>query len=139
MSRLVIDTGILLGAADASDRLHAASVDVLERTRPADRVLPALIAGEAAWLIGDRLGAAAEAGFVASIAGGEFALVDLDADDWTRCAALCAQYESLRLGLQDAAVVAVAERLGIRELATHNRRDFAVVRPTHCDAFVLVP
>ena len=36
-------------------------------------------------------------------------------------------------------LVAAAERLGVRELATFDRRHFAVVRPAHTAAFNLLP
>jgi predicted nucleic acid-binding protein len=39
----------------------------------------------------------------------------------------------------DATVVAVAERLRVRVLATTDRRHFGAVRPAHADAFTLVP
>ena len=97
------------------------------------------MAAEAAWLIGSRLGPPTEAAFVASIAAGEFTVVDLTATDWGPCAELIARYVDLDLGLIDAAVVAVAERLSITTLASIDRRDLLVVRPSHCDAFELIP
>lgn len=39
----------------------------------------------------------------------------------------------------DASLVAIAERLGVTEIATLDRRDFTVVRPRHVGAFVLLP
>ena len=36
-------------------------------------------------------------------------------------------------------VVAIAERLGVTQVATLDRRDFSVVRPRHTDAFELLP
>jgi hypothetical protein len=36
-------------------------------------------------------------------------------------------------------VIALAERLSVTTVATLNRRDFAVVRPTHCEALTLIP
>jgi len=36
-------------------------------------------------------------------------------------------------------VIALAERLGITQIATLDRRDFSVVRPAHTDAFILLP
>ncbi|MGH9150060.1 MAG: hypothetical protein ACRD0F_06945 [Acidimicrobiales bacterium] len=49
---------------------------------------------------------------------------------------LIERYAGLDLGLVDAAVVAVAERLGITTLASIDRRDLLVVRPAH---FELIP
>jgi hypothetical protein len=39
----------------------------------------------------------------------------------------------------DGSVVAAAERLGLAEVATLDRRHFSVVRPSHVDAFELSP
>lgn len=137
--RVLVDTGVLLAAADADDRWHDQASSMLE-VRSADQlVLPGLVAAEAAWLIGSRLGPVTEAAFVASIAAAEFALADLTETDWARCAELIQQYADLDLGLVDASLVAVAERLKITTVASIDRRDLLVVRPAHCDAFELIP
>lgn len=83
--------------------------------------------------------AAAEAAFVTSIAAGEILIIDLIQPDWARCAKLIETYQDLGLGLVDASIVAIAERLKITTIATLNRRDFAVVRPAHTDTFDLIP
>jgi predicted nucleic acid-binding protein len=49
------------------------------------------------------------------------------------------KYGDLDLGMVDATVVAVAERLGVDRIATIDRRDFTVIRPRHVEAFVLLP
>ena len=90
-------------------------------------------------MIESRLGVEAEATFVDAVATNEIEVVDLTAADWSRCRDLIVQYADLRLGLVDASVVAVAERLKITTVATLNRRDFAVVRPAHCDVLTLLP
>lgn len=48
-------------------------------------------------------------------------------------------YADLGLGLVDASVIAIAERLKVTTIATLNHRDFTVVRPAHCEAFELLP
>ena len=57
--------------------------------------------------------------------------------DLRRCAELLATYDFL--GFVDASVVAVAERLKLRSIATTDRRDFGRVRPRHVRAFELLP
>jgi hypothetical protein len=102
-------------------------------------VIPTPVIVETAWLVADRLGPAAEVGFLRSVNSGELRRVDLDATDWDRVAELVNRYSDLNLGLVDASVVTVAGRLSIVTLATLNHRDFTVVRPRHCDAFELIP
>ena len=88
---------------------------------------------------GKGLGPETEAGFLRSVGNGELAVEILRAEDYLRAAELVRTYGDLRLGMVDASVVAVAERLGATTIATVNRRDFLVVRPRHATAFELVP
>lgn len=48
-------------------------------------------------------------------------------------------YSDLGLGVVDASVVALAERLDVPRVATFDHRHFSVVRPSHVEAFELVP
>lgn len=52
---------------------------------------------------------------------------------------LVARYRDLPLGTVDASVIAAAERLGVAEIATVDRRHFSEVRPEHLPAFELLP
>lgn len=138
-ARVVVDTGVLLAAADADDRWNDRAADVLTTRRANELIVPAPVAAETSWMIGSRLGSSTEAAFVASIAAGDLAVVELSPEDWVRCAELIGTYADLRLGLVDASVIAVAERFGLTTVATIDRRDFLVVRPRHCEAFDLIP
>ncbi len=84
-----------------------------------------------------RLGQAAEKAFADSLAAGELAVENLSSRDLARCAELLA--EQPFLGLVDASIVAVAERLKLDALVTTDRRDFSRVRPRHVEAFRLLP
>ena len=101
--------------------------------------MPTPVIIETCWLIESRLGPAAEAGFLHSINVGELVRVDLLDDDWTRVAELIETYVDLGLGVVDASVIAVAERLRVTTIATLDRRHFNVVRPKHIAAFELLP
>ncbi|MEV6273013.1 PIN domain-containing protein [Kribbella sp. NPDC051936] len=73
-----------------------------------------------------------------SLAAGDFTIAECDTE-LDRIADLMHNYADLPLGLADASVVAVAEALGAREIATLDRRHFSVIRPRHLDAFTLLP
>jgi uncharacterized protein len=135
---IVVETGVLLAAANTSDRHHRASSELLA-AQAGQLVTPAPVITEAAWLIESIVGPANEARFVTSVANGEFGIEDLDEDDYRRCAELIERYADLGLGLVDASVATIAERRGITTIATLNHRDFHVVRPRHCEAFELLP
>jgi uncharacterized protein len=102
-------------------------------------VVPILVVTEAAYLIAARLGAEAEVRFLGDLAAGAFAVEPVAPADWLRIAELVGRYRDLPLGTVDASVVATAERLGITEVATVDRRHFGVVRPRHTEAFTLLP
>lgn len=59
--------------------------------------------------------------------------------DLARCIELIEQYADSAIGLVDASLVAIAERLRIRRVLTLDRRHFLMFRPRHCDAFEVVP
>lgn len=101
--------------------------------------MPALAVTEVCYLLSDRIGAHAESAFVRSIAHGELTVEPVLDTDWARIAELVDQYIDLPLGVVDASIVAMAERLGVSRLATFDHRHFRTVRPRHVDAFELVP
>jgi len=90
------------------------------------------VVAETGWLIERQLGPTAEAY-------GDLIVEPLTSTDWERIAGLVGTYADLGLGGVDASLVAVAERLGLHELATLDRRDFSVVRPNHVEALTLLP
>lgn len=136
---LVVDTGVLYAVADASDADHDACDALLAGEARGELMVPVPVVVETSWLIESRLGPRAEVAFLAAVVSGELTRVDLVDSDWRRAHELVKTYADLGLGLVDASVVAVAERLGISTVATLNHRDFTVVRPRHVAAFELVP
>jgi predicted nucleic acid-binding protein len=135
---LIVDAGPLYAAAAAKDRNHAKCVELLS-TAARPLLVPSLVVTEVAYLLADRLGPTAEIAFASSIAHGELLIQPVAAADWDRVLSLVTQYQDQPLGIVDASVVALAERLKATSIATLDRRHFAAVRPRHVDAFTLVP
>jgi predicted nucleic acid-binding protein len=123
---------------DGDDRHHEASLDVLE-THPGPLIVPVLVVTEVTYLLATRLGVEPEVRFLGDLASGAFSIESVPASDWLRIAELVATYRELPLGTVDGAIIAAAERLGITEIATLDRRHFSVVRPSHAEAFALLP
>ncbi len=135
---MVVDTSPLLASVRKGDQHHQASVLLLSNARDPLQV-PALAAAEAAYLIGTRVGPRAELTFAEAFAKGDLFMEPVEPSDWDRIVELMTQYIDLPLGMADASIVALAERLEVKELATLDRRHFSVVRPNHVDAFRLLP
>lgn len=125
---ILADTGPLVAVANSRDKYHIACQALLE-TYPAPILVPAPVVVEVCQLLASRRGTQAEAAFLLALGGGELDVVSLEPADYTRAAHLVEQYADLPIGGVDAAVIAVAERLGVSEIATLDRRHFSVVRP----------
>ena len=97
-----------------------------------------LVITEVAYLLETRLGVESEVRFLADLAEGNLIAEPVAASDWLRIAELVAKYRDLPLGTADASVITAAERLGVSEVATLNRRHFTVVRPA-TGPFTLLP
>jgi uncharacterized protein len=135
---ILTDTGPLYAMADEDDEWHDRVRAFLETGRR-QLVLPVTVLPEICYLIGTYLGAAAETRFMRSVQRGELRIETWSRADLTRTVAVMEQYQDARLGFVDASLVAVAERLQIREILTTDRRHFSLVRPRHCAAFTLKP
>jgi predicted nucleic acid-binding protein len=135
---IVVDTGVLLAAADTDDADHGACAQLL-RDHRRQLVVPSPVIPETCWQIERNLGPHSEAAFLRFIVTGDLVVVDLAVADYRRCVELIERYADLGLGMVDASIVTVAENHQIATIATLNDRDFRVVRPRHCEAFDLIP
>jgi uncharacterized protein len=135
---LICDTGPLYAAIDRNDDAHEACANLLADSEES-LIVPAPVVVEVDWLVASRLSPTAFDAFVASIEDRSLVVEELRHDDYSRIRQLCRRYSDLPLGFVDAAVVAVAERLGERKLASLDRRHLGVVRPRHARGFVLLP
>lgn len=101
--------------------------------------MPILVVTEVSYLLASRIGFETEVRFLGDLAAGELVPESVAAADWLRIAELVAAYHNLPLGTIDGSVVAAAERLSVNTIVTLDRRHFSVVRPSHVDAFDLLP
>lgn len=120
------------------DQEHARCLDLLE-THPGPLILPGPVLAEVCWLLESRIGPAAEADFLQSIVDGELIMEPLTTADVTRMKTLVVKYANFPLGAVDAAVIAIAERLGVQEIATVDHRHFGAVKNSHGGHFTLLP
>jgi len=134
---LLVDTNVWLAAGDRRSARHGDCSRLLA-DRAGELAAPVPVIAETAWLLLDRSGPGAQAGFVAMVTTGRLEPLDLTAQDCHRVLELLGTYADLALDVVDASIIAIAERLGQTTIATLDHRDFQVVRPRHCDGFELV-
>lgn len=132
------DTGPLLAAFDRGDRHHAACAELISRTPP-PLLVPDPVLTEVCYFLQERVGPAAEAAFLRSAAAREILLLHPEPPDLERAAELVEQYAGFPLGAADACVLALAERLNVRTVASLDHRHFYAVKLRHCDGLELLP
>jgi len=133
---VLVDTGVLYALADRDDDWHQRAAEYLDGTDDL-LLVPVTVIPEVTYLLKARLGDRAERTFVASLAAGELGVEPLTAADLKRCVGILDRYPAL--GFVDASLVAMAERLRVKILATTDRRHFTQVRAAHLPRFTLVP
>ena len=135
----LVDTSALLALADVASEQHGPVRAHISTTHEA-LLVPVTVLPEADYLITQRFGLRAELILLRSIsADGQFHLETLTAADLRRSVELIEQYADSNIGLVDASIVAIAERLRIRRILTLDYRHFHMFRPRHCEAFELIP
>lgn len=92
-------------------------------------VIPAPVLVEVDYWIHRRLTPSVFTALLEDIRAGLFVVVDLTREDYVRVREICEQYRDADIGFVDAAVLAIAERLGEPKIATLDRRLFRMLRP----------
>ena len=138
MKRVLVDTGPLYAMVDQDDGWHRRVRAYLENVHP-QLVIPITTLPEVCYLITAHLGALVEVQFVRSIQRDDVIIEFLKKEDLVRTGEVMAKYADMSVGFVDASVVALAERLKIREVLTTDRRHFSLIRPRHCSVFDLRP
>ncbi|MBI4543514.1 MAG: PIN domain-containing protein [Gemmatimonadetes bacterium] len=123
---IVADTGAVLALIDADDRHHTTLKRLFEQASDA-WVLPWAVLPEVDYLLLAHLGAKLELAFLEDLAEGRYAVEWGDEADLERARELCRRHRGLELGLVDAVVIAVAERLRAQAIATLDLRHFGAV------------
>lgn len=124
---IVADTGAIIALVDRKDRHHRAVLAAYERTADA-WLLPWAILPEVDYLLGAHVGAKAQDAFLADLSDGAYAVDWGGEEDLDAALRLTRQYASLRLGLVDAVVIAVAERQRATAIVTLDVKHFSAVK-----------
>ena len=135
---ILLDASAIVAAADRADLHHDAAVAWFAR---ADEplLLGALTLADLDVLLQRELGPPATVALVQALTDGAIRLLSPTEADLARAIELLAEASEHRPRLADAVLVATAERLGIRRIATFDRRPIAIFRPRHVRALDLEP
>lgn len=135
---LVLDTSVLLAALDAADPDHQPCAELISGASE-DLIVPSLVLGELDYWCHERLTPEVWLAFLEDLLAGAYTAASPTHEDLARCHELQSTYADLRLGVVDASVMALVERLNEPQVATLDHRHFGAVRPRHVTALELLP
>lgn len=135
---LVLDTSVLLAALDAADPDHGPCAELIGEASE-NLIVPALVLSELDYWCQERLTADVWLAFLEDVLAGAYGVASPTHGDLERCHELQSTYADLKVGVVDASVLAVVERLGEPKLATLDHRHFGTMRPRHIEALELLP
>ena len=135
---MIVDTSAILAFFDRDEPDHEALAAVLSQSSEPLVVSPYVLA-EVDYLIGTRLGVAAEIAALRELAGGAWDLATIDSIDLARTVPIIERYADHAIGVADASNVVLADRYRTTTVATLDRRHFSVLRPLSGGYFAIVP
>jgi predicted nucleic acid-binding protein len=135
---IVVDTSVIVAYMNSADADHELVGAWMEAEQD-DLVTTPLIIAEVDHLVASRGGRAAGSALRADLAAGAY-LVEWWPGALGTSVDIAERYGDNGLGLADASLVALAERLGTVDIATSDERHFRAVRPLAAGAaFRLLP
>ncbi len=102
-------------------------------------IAPSTIMPEVCYMLNTYLDLSAEMAFIESVERRELLIETVTVEDLGRCLEIMKGYSNLNIGLVDASIIALAERLGISKILTTNRRHFSVIKGKHGTHLKLKP
>jgi len=135
---LIADTSGLVALINRADRAHSAVRDVVTSERR-PLVVPDLVIAEVHYLVSRMVGRAAEELFLADLLSGALDREPLTHVDLSRAAELVTTYADHDIGVVDASIVALAERLDTDRVLTLDLRHFRTFRLRGRTPFVVLP
>lgn len=135
---ILADTSGLLSLFNSREATHASVVAAVAQ-EPGPFVLSPYVIAELDYLVASRLGTRAEQRVLDELASPAYVLATVDRDDIRACAQIIARYADVELGLTDASLLVLADRLGIDRVLTLDRRHFEAARTPAGRALTIVP
>jgi hypothetical protein len=125
---IVADTGAIIALIDRDEKHHKTLARLFANSGE-EWVIPWAVLPEVDYILGARISETARRSFLDDVATGAFAVEWGSHADVVRAAEIDSLYQSLRLGLVDACVLAVAERLRAAAIVTLDLKHFGAVKP----------
>lgn len=134
---IVVDTSIIVAYMNATDDHHVRVAEWVDQIDD-DLVTTPLIIAEADHLVGSRGGAKALSALRSDLAAGAY-LLEWWSGAMPAAVEVAERYADIGLGLADASLVILADRVGTLDMGTLDERHFRAVRALGGQAFRILP
>lgn len=134
----LIDTSFLYALYSRSDDQHDKAL-LFAQSSDCAPLVPTVILPKVCYLFLRDMGHYGMVRFMKAFATSAVALVNVINEDLTRSVEIAEGYKDAEFDFVDCCLMAIAERLEIKDICTFDRRDFAIFRPKHCQHFMLLP
>lgn len=124
---IVADTSCILASIDRNEPAHLTVRQILESDR-GPFIVPELVIAEVDYLVLRHHGPQAEKAFLEDIIHGAWTREPLAEEDLVRGLEVIHRYRAEKLGIVDATILAVAERLNIETVLTLDLRHFRALK-----------
>jgi hypothetical protein len=138
MSNTLVDSSFLVALGYPRDRNHVRA-KTFAAAQYIEMLVPDVVLVEAVYNLQRLGGVKAAARFASLLLAQQVQFVPLTKDDFIRTLEIMTRYQDAELDFVDCCLTALAERLGITQICTFDRRDFSIIRPKHTSHFDLLP
>ena len=135
---IIGDTSFVYAVYNPDDSYHEDATS-FARANTEPVIVPDVVLPELGFLFERDLGYAGMVDFFDQFRHVTWRLTPLLNTDLQRVFEIARRYRSAHLDVVDCCIMALAERLDIKRIATFDRRDFSIVRPRHTPWFQLLP
>lgn len=136
--RSLVDSSFLYALYAPGDPNHSEAQTLAQLVGGSFLILTITLV-EAAFLFRRKGGIPAVMRFLDDVHQAGFEFDTILREDLPRVRAIIGEYPEAELDFVDACLAAYAERHNIRRICTYDYRDFSLIRPSHADAFILLP
>ena len=135
---LIADSNFVYALYNSGDSRHLDAMSFVSQITEI-MLVPDVVLPEVCYLIMRDLGHGGLQEFFKYFAQLDASLLPVGMGDLDRVREVLITYADAEFDIVDCCIMAIAERLNIRRIATFDRRDFSIFQPRHCDFLALLP
>lgn len=132
-----MDTSCIIGLIDRGSKEHGLIKGIITN-EDNEIIIPSPVIPETCYMLNKKFGSEVELKFIDELVRAELLVEVLEFEDVIRIPEIIRKYQDLNIGFVDAAVTAIAERIGTNKILTLDNRHFNAITPLGFDYFEIL-